>query len=91
VAQNLIIYPEKIKVVFDKKAIDRVLQPGYLILRWDVRQEDKGKYGNFDCLWFGPFKIAGVQGKNTFLLENLDGGLLQLLVNGQYLKHFFQH
>jgi len=31
----------------------------------DVRQEEKGKHGKFDLLWFGPFKIAEERGNKT--------------------------
>ena len=70
------------KAPFDKKAKDRFCQPGDLVLRWDVRREDKGKDGKFDLLWFGPFKIAEVKGNNTFPLENMDGEVFELSVNG---------
>ena len=61
------------------------------MLRWDTRREEKGKHGKFDPLWYGPHKIVEVRSNNTFILENLDGEIVQMLVNGQYLKHYFQH
>ena len=79
------------KVLFDKKARDRSLHLGDLVLRWDVSREDKGNHGKFDPLWFGPFMISEAKGNNTFLLENLDGEVLELLVNGKFLKIYFQH
>lgn len=84
-------YQQKMKSLFDNKAKDRPLQLGDLVPRWDVRWEDKGKHGKFDPLWFGPFRIAEERGINTFLLENLDGELLELLVNGRFLKLYFQN
>ena len=75
-------YQQKMKSVFDKKAKDRPLQPGDLVLKWDVRWEDKGKHGKFDPLWFGPFNIVEERGNNTYMLEKLDGELLALPVNG---------
>lgn len=79
------------KSLFDKKAKDKPLQPGNLVLRWDVKREEKGKHENFNPLWFRPFKISEAKGNNTFLLENLEGESLELLVNGQFLKLYFQH
>jgi len=35
-------------------------------------------------------ELLKVRSNNTFILENLDGETLQLPVNGQYLKHYFQ-
>lgn len=61
------------KGIFDIRAKDRFLQPIDLVLKWDVRIEDKGKPGKFDPLWFRSFKDAKAKGNNTFLLENLEG------------------
>ena len=80
--ENLINYQEKMKFIFDIKAKDILFQPGDLVLRWDVRREEKGKHGKFDPLWYGPFKIVEVRTNNTFILENLDVELIQLPVNG---------
>jgi len=77
------------KSMFEKKVKDRPLQPGDLILWWDVWWEDKGKYGKFDPLWFGPFKIAEERGNNMYIPENVNGELVELPVNGQFLKLYF--
>lgn len=82
VMENLINYQEKMKLIFDQKSKDILFQPRDLVLRWDVRKEEKGKHGKFDHFWFGPFKIAKVKTNNTFILENLDDELIQLRVNG---------
>jgi len=84
-------YQQKMKSLFDKKAKGRPLQLGYLVLCWDVRWEDKGKHRKFHLLWFCPFKIAKERGNNTYMLENLDGVSLELPVNGQFLKFYFQN
>lgn len=38
------------KTIFGKKAQDIIFHPGRLILKWDVRKEDKGIYGKFNPL-----------------------------------------
>ena len=53
-------YKDKVKVVFDKRANQQTFQENDLVLRWDIRREDRGKHGKFDNLWFGPFRIAQV-------------------------------
>ena len=63
---------------------------GDLVLRWDIRRAEKGKHAKFDPLWAGPFKIVELKGNNTFILENLQGDLLDSPVNGQFLKPYFQ-
>ena len=77
------------KSIFDRKAKEILFQAGDLVLRWDTRRADKGKHGNFDPLWCGPYRISEARSNNTFILEDLDGESLQLPVNGQYLKHYF--
>jgi hypothetical protein len=83
-------YQNTMKALFDKKAKDRDFLPRDLFLKWDARKEDVGKHGKFYHLWFRPFRIAVVEGKNSFLLENLDGKILDTPINGRYLKHFMQ-
>ena len=68
-----------------------MFQTGDLVLRWDTKREEKGKHGKFDPLWYRPYKITEARSNNTFMLENLDGEAIGLPMNGQYLKHYFQH
>jgi hypothetical protein len=83
-------YQDNMKSLFDKKEKDMEFLPGDLVLKWDARKEDAGKHGKFDHLWFGPFRIASTEGKNSFLLENLNGKTFDAPINGRYLKHFMQ-
>ena len=78
------------KALFDHKAKDREFLPGNLVLKWDARREDSEKHGKFYHIWYGPFKVTTSKGKNLFLLENLDGKILNTPVNGHYLKHYMQ-
>jgi len=39
-----------------------------LVMRWDAKNEDKGKHGKFYHLWLGPFKIATYHGSNAYLI-----------------------
>ena len=84
------VYKDKVKSIFDKRENQKNFHVDDLVLRWDVRRQDRGKHDKFDTLWFGPFKVSVDLDNNTFLLENLDdnhsvGGP----VNGHFLKHFF--
>jgi hypothetical protein len=82
VDERLQRYQDKMKVVFDQKAKDREFLPGDLVLKWEARKEDVGKHGKFDQIWCGPYKVSTSEGKNAFLLENLDGKILNAPVNG---------
>jgi hypothetical protein len=64
-------------------------EPGDLVLKWDVRNEDKGKHGKFDHLWLGPFKIETYCGSNSYLLQKNNGDIIGGgPVNGRFLKHY---
>ena len=78
------------KALFDKKSKDREFLPGDLVLKWEARKENAGKHRKFYHLWFGPFKIAIVEGINSFSLKNINGDILDAHINGRYLKHFMQ-
>jgi len=61
-----------------------------LVLKWDSRNEEKGKHGNFDSLWKGPYNIEAFHGTNAFLLEDLTRETLPGgLANGRFLKYYF--
>jgi hypothetical protein len=90
VDERLQKYQDDMKTLFNGKAKDREFLPGNLVLKWDVRKEDLVKHGKFDHIWYGPFKVAAPEGKNSFLLENLDGKIFNAPVNGRYLKHNMQ-
>jgi hypothetical protein len=90
VDEKLQKYQDNMKALFDQKAKDREFLPGDLVLKWEARKEDVGKHGKFDQIWCGPYKITASEGKNAFLLENLDGKILNAPINGRYLKHFMQ-
>jgi hypothetical protein len=81
-------YQDEMKDLFDLKAKDREFLPGDLVLRWNARKEEAEKHGKFDRLWYGPFRVSTPEGKNSFLLENIDGEFLSAPVNRQYLKHY---
>jgi hypothetical protein len=74
------------KAIFDRREKQRNFILGDLVVRWDSRREDPGKHGNFDHLWLGPYKIVVVEGNNLFSLQNLEGYLLEFLMNGRFLK-----
>eukprot|EP00253_Pinus_taeda_P032858 PITA_32858 len=53
---------EKIKKIYDRKAKVDKFQVDDVVLKWDARNEEKGKHGKFENLWKGPFKIAAHRG-----------------------------
>lgn len=58
-------------------------------MKWDARNEEKGKHVNFKNMWKGPFNIAEFHGENAYLLEDLsDEPVGARPVNGRLLKIF---
>ena len=89
VSQNAIQLQENIKKIYDRKTKEEKFQLDDVVLRWDARNEDKGKHGKFDNLWKGPYKISEYRGHNAFLLSNMDGqDCPGGPVNGRLLKHY---
>ena len=80
---------EKIKKIYDRKAKADKFQLDDVVLKWDARNEEKGKHEEFENMWKGPFKIAAYRGQNSFLLKEMNredcpGGP----INGQLLKWY---
>eukprot|EP00253_Pinus_taeda_P026614 PITA_26614 len=89
VFQNSLRLQEHIKKIYDKKAKLENFQLEDVVLRWDARNEDKGKHGKFDNLWKGPYKIAAYRGSNAFLLKEMNGDECPGgSVNGRLLKRY---
>ena len=80
---------EKIKKIYDRKAKADRFQLDDVVLKWDVRNEEKGKHDKFENLWKGPFKIAAYRGQNAFLPKEVNReDCLGGPINGQLLKRY---
>jgi hypothetical protein len=62
------LHQDKMKKIFDKYSKEEDFKVDDLVLKWDSRNEDKGKHGKFDHIWMGPFKIVTCYGVNAYLL-----------------------
>ncbi|XP_059068440.1 uncharacterized protein LOC131858959 [Cryptomeria japonica] len=80
---------QKSKYLFDKKASERKFEINDLVLLWNARAQDKGKHDKFESLWLGPFVVAEKNGEDSYFLIDMNGEMQELLVHGQFLKHFF--
>eukprot|EP00253_Pinus_taeda_P025342 PITA_25342 len=80
---------EKIKKIYDKKEKVDKFQVDNVVLKWDARNEEKGKHGKFENLWKGPFKISAYRGQNAFLLKEMNGEECPGgPINGRLLKRY---
>ena len=83
-------FQEKMKGTFDRRTKPNDFQTGDVVLQWDAPHEEKGKHGKFGHLWKGPYKIATFRGKNAYILEEMESGMVSRdPVNGRLLKHYF--
>ena len=63
---------------------------GDVVFRWDAPHEEKWKHGKFDHLWKGPYIISAFRGNNSYILEDMEGGIVSgAPVNGRLLKNYF--
>ena len=89
VFQNTFKLHKRIEKIYDIKAKADKFQLDEVVLKWDARNEDKGKHGKFENLWKGPFKIAAYHGQNAFLLKEMNGDDYPGgPINGQLLKRY---
>jgi hypothetical protein len=89
VFNNSQLHQDKMKRDFDRHTKEDDFKVDDLVLKWDARNEDRGKHGKFDHLWLGPFKIVAYHGNNAYLLQELNGDLIGGgPVNGRFLKHY---
>ena len=78
------------KEISDRRTKPDDFQMGVVVFLWDAPHEEKGKHGNFDHLWKGPYRVAAFRGKNAYVLKEMKGGLVSgTPVNGRLLKHYF--
>ena len=77
------------KHLYDKRTTERKFEICDTVLMWNARIEDKGKHGNFDPIWLGPYNIYDKNGEDSYSLRDLTRGIFEFLVHGQFLKRYF--
>jgi len=80
-------HQEVIKKWFYRRDKIKIFRIATLVLLWNKAHEKKGQHLKFDPLWIGPYQVSEIM--DTFRLKELQGDDLSLLVNEQYLKHYF--
>ena len=80
---------ERIKRIYDRKTKEYDFKIRDVVLRWDARNEDKGKHGKLEKLWKSPYQISTFRGQNYFLLDEMNGEpCLVGPINSRLLKHY---
>jgi IS5 family transposase len=70
VFKNTQLYQDKMKKVFEKRTKVDDSQINDSVLKWDARNEDKGKHAKFENLWKGPYKVVKYHGKYIFVTRD---------------------
>jgi len=77
------------KIIFDRHTKEEDFKEDDLVLKWDGRNEDKGRHKKFDHFWMGPFRIVAYHRNNAYSLKELNGEIIGGgPVNGRFLKHY---
>lgn len=66
VCQNMFKLHVRIKKIYDKKAKTEKFQFDDMVLKWNARNEEKGKHSKFENIWKGPFMIVAYHGLKPF-------------------------
>jgi hypothetical protein len=82
-------HQDRMNKTFYKHSKQEEFQVEDLVLKWDVRNEDKGRQKKINHLWTGPFIICAYRRNNTYMLEELNGESTGWgPLNDMFLKHY---
>lgn len=79
---------QKVKVLHEKRAKCRKFQEDW-VLKWNAKDQDKGKHGKFESLWLVKYVITSKNDEYSYYLQGIDGCDQELSTHGQNLKGFF--
>jgi hypothetical protein len=79
---NVQKYQESLKRYYNKSVVSRELDIGDLVLKKDIHTKDKHK---FSSSWEGPFIVVDIAAPGTYVLAEVDGGMLPNTWNADQL------
>jgi hypothetical protein len=80
----------KVARAYNKKVKLKEFQVGDLVWEAVLQLGTKdAAYGKWSPSWHGPYRIDQVLPGNAYMLEELDGVIFPVAVNGQHLKKYF--
>jgi hypothetical protein len=62
---------------------------GELVLLWNKTKEKPSMHMKFEALWIEPYVVEKILGFKYYMLQDMKGKRLMILVNGKHLKGFF--
>jgi hypothetical protein len=79
---NVQKYQESLKRYYNKSVVSRELDIRDLVLKKDIHTKDKHK---FSSSWEGPFIVVDIAAPGTYVLAEVDGGMLPNTWNADQL------
>jgi transposase InsO family protein len=83
---NVHKYQMALKKYYNKSVVQRELNIGDLVLKKDIRTKDKHK---FSTPWEGPFIIVDIAAPGTYVLAEVDSGILPNTWNVDQLRKYY--
>jgi hypothetical protein len=79
-------YQESLKKYYNKSVVQRELNIEDLVLKKDIRTEDKHK---FSSPWEGPFIVVDIAAPRAYVLAEVDGAMLPNTWNADQLRKYY--
>jgi hypothetical protein len=83
---NVRKYQESLKKYYNKSVVQRELNIRHLVLKKDIRTQDKHK---FSSPWEGPFIIVDVAAPGAYVLAEVDGVMIPNTWNADQLRKYY--
>jgi hypothetical protein len=83
---NVCKYQTSLKKYYNKSVVQKELNIEDLVLKKDIRTKDKNK---FSTSWEGPFIIVDIAAPWTYVLAEVDGGMLPNTWNTDQLRKYY--
>jgi hypothetical protein len=83
---NVRKYQAALKRYYNKNVVQRELNIGDLVVKKDIHTKDKHK---FSTPYEGPFIIVDVAAPGTYVLAEVDGGILPNTWNADQLREYY--
>lgn len=75
--------------MFGTRKTQREFQPGDMVLMWNSKAQDKGKYEKFHVLWLGMYEGVEKHGQDSCILHDANEDSLELPMHGKFLEKLF--
>jgi hypothetical protein len=83
---NVLKYQESLKRCYNKRVIQKELNIGDLVLKKDIQTKDKH---TFLSPWEGPFIIVDIAAPGTYVLAEVNGGMVSNTWNADRLRKYY--